>query len=95
MALRIAVNSELLVLENFLSKDPINNITEDGSIVIISFHSLEDKIVANHFKRWNIRKLGKEYTKKVVIPSELELSENSASTSAKMRMFVKNQQERL
>ena len=93
MALRIAVNSELLVLENFLSKDPINNLTDDGSIAIISFHSLEDKIVSDNFKRWKIRKLGDEYTKKVITPGEKELSKNPASSSAKMRIFVKKQQD--
>lgn len=93
MALRIAVNNELLVLDQFLREDPIKNLSSDGSLAIISFHSLEDKIVAEHFKRWEKRKLGKQAFKKVITPSAEELEENSASASAKLRIFMKTMAE--
>jgi 16S rRNA (cytosine1402-N4)-methyltransferase len=90
MALRITVNSELLLLEKFLEKDPINLLSDIGSIAIITFHSTEDKIVADHFSRWKRRKYGKSLFKNVVTPSDIELKENTASASAKMRIFTKH-----
>ena len=91
MALRINVNTELITLETFLYKLDISRIlAPNGSIAIISFHSLEDKIILKHFKNWENRKLGKMVSKRPVTPSELELEQNSASKSAKLRMFIKN-----
>lgn len=62
----------------------------DGSMVIITFHSEEDRIVSDHFKRWTRRKWGKQIFKRVVTPSDEELEENPASRSAKLRVFVKD-----
>lgn len=100
MALRINVNSELTNLEYFFEKlgnffgklsytDIDKQLAKDGSVAIISFHSLEDKIVLEAFKKWENRKIGKMVSKKPLTPSEQEIEENSASKSAKLRMFVK------
>jgi len=91
MALRITVNDELLILDKFLEKDPINLLAANGSMVVLTFHSSEDKIVSDHFRRWQRRKYGEQVFKKVITPSELELNENPASASAKLRAFVRFQ----
>lgn len=85
-ALRIAVNDELGALEEGLEsvKDLIEN---DGRIIIISFHSLEDRIVKVSFRDWEERGLGKVLTKKPIVPTEEEVRNNFRSRSAKMRVF--------
>lgn len=87
-ALRMAVNDELGALEEGLEqvKDLIE---QDGRIAVISFHSLEDRIVKNKFKDWQVTGVGVALTKKPVIPSEEEIRENPRSRSAKMRVFKK------
>lgn len=83
-ALRIAVNNELENLEIFLDK--IHNYMAAGSrIVIISFHSLEDRIVKNKFIDKAKQGLFKVLTKKPVIPGESEIRWNIRSRSAKLR----------
>lgn len=85
-ALRIAVNDELDALKEGLEqvKDLIN---KNGHIVIISFHSLEDRIVKNTFIEWEDREFGQVLTKKPVVPSDGEIRENPRSRSAKLRVF--------
>lgn len=88
-ALRIAVNDELNSL-----KDVINN-TQDllnpgGRIVIISFHSLEDRIVKQSFRKLEKSGEGSVITKKPLLPSEEEVKANSRSHSAKLRTFEKD-----
>lgn len=85
-ALRIAVNDELGALEEGLGqvKDLIE---KNGRIVVISFHSLEDRIVKNTFKNWQFEGVGQVLTKKPVVPSDEEVKENPRSRSAKMRAF--------
>lgn len=87
-ALRIAVNDELDALKTGLSevKDLIQN---HGHILVISFHSLEDRIVKDTFESWQERGLGQVKTLKPVIPSGKEVSDNPRSRSAKMRVFVR------
>ena len=58
-------------------------------ILEFSFHSTEDKIVADHFNRWKKLKYGDQIFKKVVTPSKEELKENPASKSAKLRGFMR------
>ena len=107
-AIRIELNRELEVLENTLD-DMIDLLNEDGHLSIITFHSLEDRIVKSNFRKNEnpcicpsefpvcvcVRKsLGKLVTRKPIFPSEEELKENSRSKSAKLRVFLRNSQER-
>lgn len=85
-ALRIAVNDELNALKEGLGQ-VIDLIEKDGHILVISFHSLEDRIVKNTFRNWQLEGLGQVLTKKPVIPSEEEVRDNPRSRSAKLRAF--------
>lgn len=83
-ALRIAVNRELESLENFLDK--IHNYMVIGArIVIISFHSLEDRIVKNTFREKANQKIFKILTKRPILPSNAEIEKNIRCRSAKLR----------
>ncbi len=86
-ALRIAVNSELGDLEEALplflaSLEPV------GRIAIISFHSLEDRLVKQTFKAWDGTH-GWRVQRKVIKPSDEETARNSRARSAKLRVFEK------
>ena len=80
--LRIAVNKELEALEKFLENSP-DWLMPSGIISILSFHSLEDRLVKNAFN--NDPRLIK-LTKKPIIPTEEEISNNKRSRSAKLRI---------
>ena len=80
--LRIAVNDELKSLETLLEKAP-NALVEGGKLAIISFHSLEDRIVKHSFKDSELLKV---LTKKPIIAQEEEISTNPRSRSAKLRI---------
>ncbi|MDA7950084.1 MAG: 16S rRNA (cytosine(1402)-N(4))-methyltransferase RsmH [Pirellulaceae bacterium] len=84
-ALRIAVNEELLSLERALAR-VADSLNIGGRIAIISFHSLEDRLVKNAFR--DHKKL-EIITKKVIVPSETELHRNPRSRSAKLRIAEK------
>ncbi len=89
-ALRIFVNRELEVLENSIEK-LYSTLAPGGTLAIISFHSLEDRITKHKFKEMfqcNVN-TAKILTKKPVYPSEEEVSENSRSRSAKLRVIQK------
>ena len=90
LALRIAVNSELTSIDDGLT-DAIKVLSNFGRIVVISFHSGEDKLVKKVFSRFESQNLGKEITKKPITPSEYEISENARSRSALLRIFEKNE----
>ena len=100
--IRIEVNDELGVLERLF--DSLENAKFKNCIVaIISFHSLEDRIVKNYFKKWtkscicpsgifrcecgNNHALGKIITKKPIIPTNEEIKQNPRSRSSKLRIF--------
>jgi len=86
-ALRIAVNSELDVLKEVLDLDP--EIYEIGArIVVISFHSLEDRIVKNIFREYKMNKKLEILTKKPLIATDEETDMNMRSRSAKLRAGV-------
>lgn len=85
-ALRIAVNNELGALEEGL-RQVIDLIEKQGCIVVISFHSLEDRVVKNTFKSWEFEGTGQVLTKKPVVPTEMEIVSNPRARSAKMRVF--------
>lgn len=89
-ALRIEVNQELKVLEDTLPQ-LLNLLSKGGYILAISFHSLEDRIVKNIFRK-NFRENREKFkihTKKPLVPSPLELDENPRSRSAKLRVLEK------
>ena len=85
-ALRIAVNAEIEALENFLEIVP-NWLLPGGIISIISFHSIEDRLVKNSFK--SDERL-KNLTKKPITPNEQEIINNKRSRSAKLRIAQLN-----
>lgn len=85
-ALRIAVNDELNVLEQFLDKLP-SILKNEGIAAIISFHSGEDRIVKNKFKELKSQSYGEILTKKPITASEDEQQLNPRSRSAKLRAF--------
>lgn len=87
-ALRIVVNNELENLKEALPK-ALSLLNSRGRLLVISFHSLEDKIVKESFVSFAKNKLGRVITKKVVIPKEKEITENKRSKSAKLRIFEK------
>ncbi len=102
-ALRIACNEELDVLENSLD-EMADFLNPGGRLCIITFHSLEDRIVKNAFKRFEnpctcppgfpqcvcgkVSK-GKVITKKPIAPTDEEIEANPRSRSAKLRVFEK------
>ncbi|WP_369408183.1 16S rRNA (cytosine(1402)-N(4))-methyltransferase RsmH [Leptolyngbya ohadii] len=81
-ALRIAVNHELEVLETLLQKAP-QWLKPGGRLAIISFHSLEDRMVKHSFKDSDLLKV---ITKKPIVASESEIEQNPRSRSAKLRV---------
>lgn len=84
-ALRIYVNDELGALEAFLS-EVLGCVKKEGRVAIISFHSLEDRMIKNTFRRYLKEKKIKEITKKPITPSLKEIRENPKSRSAKLRI---------
>ena len=103
-ALRIAVNGELDALANALDKC-FELLDKDGVLAIITFHSLEDRMVKAKFKEYTTgctcppdfpvcvcgkTPRGRLLTKKPIEPSNEELNENPRSRSAKLRVIIKN-----
>lgn len=99
-ALRIAVNREIEILEGFIA-DAVNVLKTEGKIAVITFHSLEDRIVKQTFLRLSGRcscpprlpqcMCGAErkieiVTRKPIVPGEIEIRENPRSRSAKLRV---------
>jgi 16S rRNA (cytosine1402-N4)-methyltransferase len=87
-ALRIFVNNELENLKILLSEAP-KLLSSRGRIVVISFHSLEDRIVKQNFKHNFNCGVYKIITKKVIVASHKEIKMNFRSRSAKMRVAEK------
>ncbi len=103
-AIRIELNRELEVLQDTLD-EMIELLNEDGRICIITFHSLEDRIVKTIFKKnenpctcpsdfpvcvCGKKSKGKVISRKPILPKEEELEENSRAKSAKLRVFEKH-----
>jgi len=102
-ALRIAVNGELDILEQFV-KDAVDVLKTEGRLAIITFHSLEDRIVKHAFQRLSgkcicpprqpvctcgaVKKV-EILTKKPLLPTEAEQKQNPRSRSAKLRACKK------
>ncbi len=102
-AIRIECNRELDVLKDTM-EDMVDLLKEDGRLCIITFHSLEDRIVKSAFKKFENpcecppgfpvcvcgkKPLGKVISRKPILPSEEEMEVNSRSKSAKLRVFEK------
>ena len=87
-AVRILVNNELSILENFLSEF-CNQLSVGGRVVFISFHSIEDRIVKHALKDLSLKKKIKILTKKPLCPSPEENFLNRRSRSAKLRAAEK------
>ncbi|TGK18488.1 16S rRNA (cytosine(1402)-N(4))-methyltransferase RsmH [Leptospira stimsonii] len=87
-ALRIEVNQELSHIETGL-KSLLDLLRKDGVIQVISFHSLEDRIVKNALRDYAKENGFTLLTKKPILPSEDETRENPASRSAKLRVLKK------
>ncbi|MGZ3742662.1 MAG: 16S rRNA (cytosine(1402)-N(4))-methyltransferase RsmH [Pseudobdellovibrionaceae bacterium] len=92
MALRLRVNSELQVLEHALPA-LMQSLRPGGRLAVISFHSLEDRIVKNIFK--SHKDLGAQTHKRVLLPTQEECDMNSRSRSAKLRVFERKVQDEL
>ena len=85
-ALRITVNDEIQSLREALEK-ALRTLSPKGRILVITFHSIEDRIVKNTFKRFKETGVGDILTKKPVVPSKEEVRANPRSRSAKLRVF--------
>ncbi len=92
MALRLAVNSELEVVEQAIPA-MIQALNPGGRLAVISFHSLEDRIVKNIFR--GSESFGRSVTKKVIVPTQDECDKNTRSRSAKLRVFERSAQDEL
>lgn len=100
-AIRMEVNQEIDVLEKFLLQTP-EVLKVGGRLVVMSYHSLEDRLVKNFMKRGNldgsiekdfygnVLKPLTEVTRKPISPSEEEIELNSRARSAKLRIAAKN-----
>ena len=88
-ALRIAVNDELNNLRETLPK-AVDLLEQKGILAIISFHSLEDRIVKETFKEYESKEMGEIITKKPIIPGDEEIRNNGRSRSSKLRIFRKS-----
>lgn len=99
-ALRIEVNNEIDVLKSMLSQS-LKVLKSGGRIAVLTYHSLEDRIVKNYFKTGNISgKVEKDFfgridtpfrlvNNKVIVPSDEEIERNPRSRSAKLRIAEK------
>lgn len=103
-AIRIELNKELEVLNNSID-NMIDLLNDNGRLSIITFHSLEDRIVKNRFKNnenpctcppdfpvcvCGNKSKGKVITRKPILPGEKELEDNSRAKSSKLRVFEKH-----
>jgi len=87
-ALRVAVNNELENLEKALPQ-ALNVLRSGGKLVVIAFHSLEDRVVKNFMRAKAKEGVVKILTKKPMRPSEKEVVENPKARSARLRVAVK------
>ena len=103
-AIRIFVNKELEVLEEALDK-AVNLLNKGGKLLVITFHSLEDRMVKEKFRKYenpcicppeipvcvcNKKRLGKVITKKPIVAKDEELETNNRAHSAKLRIFERS-----
>jgi 16S rRNA (cytosine1402-N4)-methyltransferase len=91
LALRLAVNRELENLEAFLRK-VLGILAPGGRVVVLSFHSLEDRLVKRAFQEWQRQGRARVLTRKIIRPSEAELRANPRARSARLRAAEKNRE---
>ncbi len=87
-ALRMAVNSELQVIETALPQ-ALELLEPGGQLVTIAFHEGEDRIVKQFFRAWEKQGKGIDHTHQVITPTDLEVASYPRSRSAKLRHFQK------
>lgn len=87
-ALRIAVNDELGALKEFIESS-VQLLAPDGRLAVISFHSLEDRIVKRAFREKEAEGVGINMTKKPIVATREEVTRNPRARSAKLRIFQK------
>jgi len=87
-AVRIATNAEMLNLQNFMESAPRDVLAPGALLMILTFHSLEERVVSQFYNKWRRGKLGEFGTKKPLEPSPEEVAENTRSRSAKLHSFV-------
>lgn len=87
-AIRIAVNDELGALREGIAS-LFELLAPNGQLMIISFHSLEDRIVKNYFNTFKEEGRGQVITKKPIVPTDSETEANPRSRSAKLRIIKK------
>ena len=99
-SIRIEVNDEIRSLKEMLSS-AVDMLDTSGRLVVLSYHSLEDRLVKNLFKKGNLagdlkkdffgnpQKILKEINRKVIVATEQEIIENSRARSAKLRIAEK------
>jgi 16S rRNA (cytosine1402-N4)-methyltransferase len=92
LALRIAVNRELEALGQFLNRVPVT-LTPGGRWVVLSYHSLEDRMVKQKFQQLSREGEFEVLTRKVARPSDAEIAANPRARSAKMRVAEKSMPE--
>ena len=85
-ALRIAVNDEMGALSEALD-GALKVAAPGGKIIVISYHSLEDRMVKHRFRKWQEGGCGEMRPRKALLPSEEEVKSNYKSRSAKLRVF--------
>ncbi|KKW43634.1 MAG: S-adenosyl-L-methionine-dependent methyltransferase MraW [Parcubacteria group bacterium GW2011_GWB1_57_6] len=85
-ALRIAVNDEIAALREGLAA-ALHSLAQDGRLVVISFHSIEDRVVKNILRDAVRAGLGSVSPKKPIVPARSEILANRRARSAKLRVF--------
>ena len=88
-ALRIAVNDEIRALKEGVQKS-FEMLNPSGRLAVISFHSLEDRVVKQFFNEYEKSGVGKKISKKPIVASKEETIDNPRSRSAKLRIISKN-----
>lgn len=91
-ALRIAVNDEMGALSEALD-GALSVLNPGGKIIVISYHSLEDRMVKQRFRKWKEEDVGEPNPRKAQLPTDEEVEANRKSRSAKLRVFEKYEED--